>query len=248
MHCLTLKVGDRFTVREDQERLRDLWYACERAHGFPPTSTITQLEESWGWHNNWTVNTWNLQLLASYCYPTFRWSEVFSTNVSRNAWTNAKLPSYHWCHLILGKLAKNDSWMFTVIVIILWLGFRGDFPGSLKYLETMDYQIYWLRDSWYGTQLCICLSYKHPVKFVRMYTIYSRWCTKSGRQRDISSRLWRESKITILSCYQNKVESKEIVSLIVLNGQLSERRRLCTYVVWYFYQCGHVTCMNFSGM
>ncbi|KAH7089532.1 hypothetical protein FB567DRAFT_439127 [Paraphoma chrysanthemicola] len=43
-------VGDRFTVREDQERLRDLWLACERAHGFPPTATIHQLEESWGWH------------------------------------------------------------------------------------------------------------------------------------------------------------------------------------------------------
>jgi hypothetical protein len=43
-------VGDRFTAREDQERLRDLWYACERSHGFPPTATIHQLEESWGWH------------------------------------------------------------------------------------------------------------------------------------------------------------------------------------------------------
>jgi hypothetical protein len=42
-------VGDRFSVREDQERLRQLWYACERSHGFPPTATIKQLEESWGW-------------------------------------------------------------------------------------------------------------------------------------------------------------------------------------------------------
>jgi hypothetical protein len=33
-------VGDRFTVREDQERLRELWYACERSHGFPPTATV----------------------------------------------------------------------------------------------------------------------------------------------------------------------------------------------------------------
>ncbi|KAH7392799.1 hypothetical protein BKA66DRAFT_438942 [Pyrenochaeta sp. MPI-SDFR-AT-0127] len=45
-------VGDRFTERADQERLRDLWYACERAHGFPPTAAIAQLEESWGWHND----------------------------------------------------------------------------------------------------------------------------------------------------------------------------------------------------
>ncbi|KAF2031633.1 hypothetical protein EK21DRAFT_31974, partial [Setomelanomma holmii] len=45
-------VGDRFAVREDQERLRDLWYACERSHGFPPTATIHQLEESWGWHHH----------------------------------------------------------------------------------------------------------------------------------------------------------------------------------------------------
>jgi hypothetical protein len=50
--CLTITVGDRFTLREDQERLRDLWYACERSHGFPPTATIAQLEESWGWHNS----------------------------------------------------------------------------------------------------------------------------------------------------------------------------------------------------
>jgi len=28
-----------------------LWYACEKAHGFPPTTSIVQLEESWGWHN-----------------------------------------------------------------------------------------------------------------------------------------------------------------------------------------------------
>ncbi|KAG9200637.1 hypothetical protein G6514_006815 [Epicoccum nigrum] len=45
-------VGDRFTLREDQERCRDLWYACERSHGFPPTATVQQLEESWGWHNH----------------------------------------------------------------------------------------------------------------------------------------------------------------------------------------------------
>ncbi|KAK3216612.1 hypothetical protein GRF29_1g405044 [Pseudopithomyces chartarum] len=42
-------VGDRFTDREDQERLRDLWLTCERSHGFPPITTIQQLEESWGW-------------------------------------------------------------------------------------------------------------------------------------------------------------------------------------------------------
>jgi len=42
-------VGDRFSARQDQEQLRDIWYACERAHGFPPTATIRQLEESWGW-------------------------------------------------------------------------------------------------------------------------------------------------------------------------------------------------------
>jgi hypothetical protein len=36
-------VGDRFTVREDQERLRELWYACERSHGFPPTATVRTL-------------------------------------------------------------------------------------------------------------------------------------------------------------------------------------------------------------
>jgi len=141
MHCLTLKVGDRFTVREDQERLRDLWYACERAHGFPPTSTITQLEESWGWHNNWVVNTWNLQLLASYCYPTSGWSEVFSTKVSRNVWTNAKLPNCHCRHLLPRKLAKNDSWMFTVIVMILWLRSDGDFLGGSKKPKPMDYQM-----------------------------------------------------------------------------------------------------------
>jgi hypothetical protein len=33
-------VGDRFTARDDQERLRDLWYTCERSHGFPPTATV----------------------------------------------------------------------------------------------------------------------------------------------------------------------------------------------------------------
>jgi hypothetical protein len=65
-------VGDRFTDREDQERLRELWYACERSHGFPPTATVRtlnqlnittytdqsprvdqihQLEDSWGWHH-----------------------------------------------------------------------------------------------------------------------------------------------------------------------------------------------------
>jgi hypothetical protein len=33
-------VGDRFTMRGDQERLRELWYACERSHGFPPTATV----------------------------------------------------------------------------------------------------------------------------------------------------------------------------------------------------------------
>lgn len=45
-------VGDRFSMRADQEQLRDLWYACERSHGFPPTTTIQQLEESWGWHDH----------------------------------------------------------------------------------------------------------------------------------------------------------------------------------------------------
>ncbi|KAF1918111.1 hypothetical protein BDU57DRAFT_555782 [Ampelomyces quisqualis] len=44
-------VGDRFTMRDDQEKLRDLWLSCERSHGFPPTATIHQLEDSWGWHN-----------------------------------------------------------------------------------------------------------------------------------------------------------------------------------------------------
>jgi hypothetical protein len=34
-------VGDRFNVRDDQEMLRDLWYACERSHGFPPTATVS---------------------------------------------------------------------------------------------------------------------------------------------------------------------------------------------------------------
>ncbi|KAH9867616.1 hypothetical protein IAQ61_008210 [Plenodomus lingam] len=43
--------GDRFTAREEQEQLRDLWFACERAHGFPPTAAIAQLEESWGWRS-----------------------------------------------------------------------------------------------------------------------------------------------------------------------------------------------------
>lgn len=52
LQLLTTIVGDRFTMREDQERLRDLWYACERAHGFPPTTTISHLEDSWGWHND----------------------------------------------------------------------------------------------------------------------------------------------------------------------------------------------------
>ncbi|PVH98714.1 hypothetical protein DM02DRAFT_729682 [Periconia macrospinosa] len=42
-------VGDRFTSRADQEYLRDLWYDCERSHGFPPTTMIHQLEQSWGW-------------------------------------------------------------------------------------------------------------------------------------------------------------------------------------------------------
>ncbi|PSN67793.1 hypothetical protein BS50DRAFT_348932 [Corynespora cassiicola Philippines] len=42
-------VGDRFSDRGDQERLSSLWSRCERTHGFPPTATITQLEESWGW-------------------------------------------------------------------------------------------------------------------------------------------------------------------------------------------------------
>ncbi|CAI6329320.1 unnamed protein product [Periconia digitata] len=45
-------VGDRFTSRIDQECLRDLWYACERSHGFPPTTTIHQLEDSWGWNES----------------------------------------------------------------------------------------------------------------------------------------------------------------------------------------------------
>ncbi|KAL5121490.1 hypothetical protein ACEQ8H_000562 [Pleosporales sp. CAS-2024a] len=43
-------VGDRFTARDDQEILRNIWYACERSHGFPPTATMNQLEESWGWY------------------------------------------------------------------------------------------------------------------------------------------------------------------------------------------------------
>jgi hypothetical protein len=44
-------VGDRFTLREEQQSLRDLWYKCEQMHAFPPTAMIAQLEESWGWHN-----------------------------------------------------------------------------------------------------------------------------------------------------------------------------------------------------
>ncbi|KAF2878208.1 hypothetical protein BDV95DRAFT_613821 [Massariosphaeria phaeospora] len=42
-------VGDRFTDRADQWQLHELWHACEKAHGFPPTTTLQQLEESWGW-------------------------------------------------------------------------------------------------------------------------------------------------------------------------------------------------------
>ena len=44
-----MSVGDRFNTREDQERLAELWYDCEKSHGFPPTATMKQLEESWGW-------------------------------------------------------------------------------------------------------------------------------------------------------------------------------------------------------
>ncbi|EUC42806.1 hypothetical protein COCMIDRAFT_39161 [Bipolaris oryzae ATCC 44560] len=44
-------VGDRFTIREEQQSLRDLWYSCEQTHAFPPTAMIAQLEESWGWHS-----------------------------------------------------------------------------------------------------------------------------------------------------------------------------------------------------
>jgi hypothetical protein len=39
-------VGDRFTMRSDQERLRELWYACERSHGFPPTATVRDFHTS----------------------------------------------------------------------------------------------------------------------------------------------------------------------------------------------------------
>jgi hypothetical protein len=39
-------VGDRFDVRDDQEMLRDLWYACERSHGFPPTATVRHILQS----------------------------------------------------------------------------------------------------------------------------------------------------------------------------------------------------------
>ncbi|KAF2121287.1 hypothetical protein BDV96DRAFT_483830 [Lophiotrema nucula] len=42
-------VGDRFTDRQDQERLHDVLVSTEVAHGFPPTATIHQLEEAWGW-------------------------------------------------------------------------------------------------------------------------------------------------------------------------------------------------------
>ncbi|KAH7117723.1 hypothetical protein B0J11DRAFT_90108 [Dendryphion nanum] len=42
-------VGDRFSHRADQERLRDMLVQTELAHGFPPTATMHQLEEAWGW-------------------------------------------------------------------------------------------------------------------------------------------------------------------------------------------------------
>ncbi|KAF2006257.1 hypothetical protein P154DRAFT_255910 [Amniculicola lignicola CBS 123094] len=42
-------VGDRFTHREDQERLRAILMQTEAAHGFPPTETKNQLEDAWGW-------------------------------------------------------------------------------------------------------------------------------------------------------------------------------------------------------
>ncbi|KAF2179015.1 hypothetical protein K469DRAFT_320908 [Zopfia rhizophila CBS 207.26] len=46
-------VGDRFTDREDQDRLRDMLIQTEAIHGFPPTSaTKDQLEEAWGWKSH----------------------------------------------------------------------------------------------------------------------------------------------------------------------------------------------------
>ncbi|KAF2730543.1 hypothetical protein EJ04DRAFT_515198 [Polyplosphaeria fusca] len=41
--------GDRFTDRQDQHRLREMLIQTEAEHGFPPTATIHQLEEAWGW-------------------------------------------------------------------------------------------------------------------------------------------------------------------------------------------------------
>lgn len=44
-------VGDRFPNRDDQERLHQMLVNTESQHGFPPTATIHQLEEAWGWDN-----------------------------------------------------------------------------------------------------------------------------------------------------------------------------------------------------
>ncbi|KAF2198195.1 hypothetical protein GQ43DRAFT_443574 [Delitschia confertaspora ATCC 74209] len=42
-------VGDRFSNREDQLRLRDMLIQTEAVHGFPTTATTQQLERAWGW-------------------------------------------------------------------------------------------------------------------------------------------------------------------------------------------------------
>jgi hypothetical protein len=44
-------VGDRFTDRADQERLYNMLVDTEMEHGFPPSTTKSQLEEAWGWRS-----------------------------------------------------------------------------------------------------------------------------------------------------------------------------------------------------
>ncbi|KAF2710843.1 hypothetical protein K504DRAFT_480921 [Pleomassaria siparia CBS 279.74] len=44
-------VGDRFNRKEDQFQLREVVLSTEKAHGFPPATTLRQLEEAWGWDN-----------------------------------------------------------------------------------------------------------------------------------------------------------------------------------------------------
>jgi hypothetical protein len=50
-------VGDRFTTRDDQEELRELWYSCERSHGFPPTAMVCFQHESAKHSTNMTCNS-----------------------------------------------------------------------------------------------------------------------------------------------------------------------------------------------